>query len=102
MANINNVPVANLPLPPLEYDVQYMNSLVRILNYFMQQQSYPGDMRGSGLYLSDGDPDSDIELVPNGMGTDVTIVKFMELPTSPTGLSPGHVWNDRGTLKIVI
>lgn len=101
MANKNNIPTANLPLPPLEYDVQYMNSLVRILNYFMQQQDYPGSLGAGSLYLSSAGATTPIELVPKGAGTTVTVVKFTDLPTSATGLVSGQVWNNAGTLNIV-
>jgi len=48
--NTNRVPPSPvLPLPPLEYDVQYMNSIVRILNYFIQQTDNPGGLRGTNL-----------------------------------------------------
>ncbi len=76
MANINKVPDPVLALAPLEYDVQYLNMIVRQLNYYMQQHANPGAMVGTTLSLSD-------------------------LPTSATGLAPGTVWNDSGTLKIV-
>jgi hypothetical protein len=76
MANRNNVPSPVLPLPPLEYDVQYMNTLIRLLNYFIQQQDNPGQIRGSDLHLSG-------------------------LPTTATGLVSGDVWNNAGTLKII-
>ena len=76
MANRNNVPDPVLALPPLDYDSQYFNLIVRQLNYYMQQHANPGAMIGTTLTLSD-------------------------LPTSATGLAPGTVWNDSGTLKIV-
>lgn len=75
MANRNSVPSPVLPLPPLEYDVQYMNNLIRLLNYYIEQQDNPGEMRGSGLLLSD-------------------------LPTSATGLESGQIWNNAGVLNI--
>ena len=52
MANRNNVPSPVLSLPPLEYDIQYMNNLVRLLNYFIEQQDNPGNMRGTDLTLA--------------------------------------------------
>jgi len=76
MANRNNVPDPVLALAPLEYDVQHQNMIVRQLNYYMQQHANPGAMVGTTLSLSN-------------------------LPTSATGLAPGTVWNDSGTLKIV-
>lgn len=76
MANANKVPDPVLSLAPLDYDVQYMNMIVRQLNYYMQQHANPGAINGTTLTLS-------------------------QLPTSTTNLSPGDVWNDAGTLKIV-
>jgi hypothetical protein len=76
MANNNNVPSPVLSLPPLEYDVQYFNNLVRLINYFIEQQDNAGQIRGSAITLTN-------------------------LPTSATGLPPGSVWNNAGTLKIV-
>ena len=75
MANNNRVPSPVLPLPPLEYDTQYMNNLIRLLNYFIEQQNNPGVMKGSTLTLT-------------------------ELPTSATGLASGQVWNNAGVLNI--
>jgi hypothetical protein len=76
MANNNNVPNSVLPLPPLEYDTQYFNSLVRQLNYIIQQQANPGQMRGATLTLTN-------------------------LPTSAAGLPSGSIWNNAGILNIV-
>lgn len=76
MANNNKIPSPVLPLPPLEYDTRYMDNLIRLLNFYIVQQDNPGRIRGSDLNLS-------------------------ALPTSATGLAPGDVWNDTGTLKIV-
>ncbi len=100
MANRNNVPSPVLPLPPLEYDVQYMNTLIRLLNYFIQQQDNPGQIRGSGIYLSDGDPDIDVVIETKTAG-DITKVILLELPISSAGLVTGQVWNNAGTLKII-
>lgn len=76
MSNRNNVPNSVLPLPPVEYDAQYFNTLIRVLNYIIQQQYNPGQIRGATITLTN-------------------------LPTSPTNLPSGSVWNDAGTLKIV-
>lgn len=76
MANANKVPDPVLALPPLEYDCQYMNMIVRQLNYYIQQQANPGAVQATTLNLS-------------------------QLPTASTGLASGDVWNDSGTLKIV-
>lgn len=102
MANRNNVPSPILPLPPLEYDVQYMNTLIRLLNYYIQQQDNPGQMQGTSLYLSDGDLDSDVIIEPkSGVTGDITRFVIIDLPTSSAGLVTGQVWNDANTLKII-
>lgn len=99
---------AVLPLPPLEYDVQYMNALVRIINFYMEQQANPGPMRGTQLTLTLSgsgavQPVASVEYIidPTDPLVNKTIVNYQSLPTSATGLSTGDVWNDGGTLKIV-
>ena len=97
-----------LPLPPLEYDVQYMNTLIRLLNYYIQQQANPGPLRGTELVLTltgSGavQPVASIEHIIDPLNALVgkTIVNIIDLPTANTGLSSGDVWNSAGTLKIV-
>lgn len=102
MANRNNVPSPVLSLPPLEYDSQYFNNMVRLLNYFITQQDNPGNMRGSKLEISDGDPDVDFLVDSKANNSDILKLVIRELPTSATGLEQGQVWNDSGTLKIVL
>lgn len=53
MSQTNKTPPPSpvLPLPPLEYDIAYMNNLVRLLNYFITQQNNPGSVQGAGLRL---------------------------------------------------
>ena len=108
MANNNRVPSPVLPLPPLEYDVQYMNNLIRLLNYYIEQQGNPGAIRGTALVLTlTGtvvvQPVASIEHIIDPLNTLVgkTIVNIIDLPTANTGLSSGDVWNSAGTLKIV-
>ena len=102
MANRNNVPSPVLGLPPMEYDPQYFNNLIRVLNFFIEQQDNPGNMWGSKLELSDGDSDPDIIMDTMANDLDITKIVFRELPTSSTGLVQGQVWNDSGTLKIIL
>lgn len=102
MANRNNVPSPVLSLPPMDYDPQYFNNMVRLLNYFIIQQDNPGNMRGSKLEISDGDPDVDFLVDSKANNSDILKLVIKELPTSATGLEQGQVWNDSGTLKIVI
>jgi hypothetical protein len=66
-----------LPLPPAEYSAQYLNQIVRTLNQYFQQ-------------LGSTNP------------IEVDSILLRNLPTSATGLPVGSVWNDTGTLKIVI
>jgi len=66
-----------LPLAPTEYNPEYFNQLIRSLNIYLTQI---------------------------GSTTPIVIdqLTLLALPTSPVGLRPGTVWNDSGTLKIVI
>ena len=66
MANKTGITLsAVLPLPPLEYDVQYMNNLIRILNFFLQQVNNPGLVKCNGLTIEDRDQDTSFKLDPN-------------------------------------
>jgi hypothetical protein len=108
MANNNIVPSPVLALPPLEYDVQYMNNMIRLLNYFIEQQDNPGSMRGTDLVLTLTNstitqPVASITYITDPLSALVnkTIVNIVNLPTTATGLVSGDVWNSAGTLKIV-
>lgn len=68
-----NIPF--FPNPPREYDQSYMMQLVQAFALFAQQSRVPGPGRNSTLVLTN-------------------------LPTAATGLEPGTVWNDAGTLRI--
>ena len=65
-----------LPLPPGNYDAQYFNQLVRVLNIYFQQA---------------------------GSTTPVVFdsITLTNLPTSSAGLPSGAVWNDANVLNIV-
>lgn len=102
MANKNNVPSPVLSLPPLEYEVSYFNNLVRLINYFIEQQDNPGNIRGSKIELSDGSQSANVIIDALADNTGITKVVLKDLPTSATGLEQGQVWNDSGTLKIVL
>ena len=67
----------SLPLAPGEYNSEYFNQLIRSLNVYLNQI---------------------------GSTTPIVIdqLTLLALPTSPVGLRPGTVWNDGGTLKIVL
>ena len=66
-----------LPLAPGNYNPEYFNQLIRALNVYLTQI---------------------------GSTTPIVIdqLTLLALPTSPAGLRPGTVWNDGGTLKIVL
>jgi hypothetical protein len=66
-----------LPIAPTEYNPEYFNQLIRALNVYLKQV---------------------------GSTTPIVIdqLTLLALPTSPVGLRAGTVWNDGGTLKIVL
>jgi len=66
-----------LPIAPTEYNPEYFNQLIRALNVYLKQV---------------------------GSTTPIVIdqLTLLALPTSPIGLRAGTVWNDGGTLKIVL
>lgn len=92
---------AVLPLPPLEYDIQYQNQIVRVLNFMMKQIQNPGPVETDALTVSDRDRDTQFIINPQELTETLTIIA-KNLPTSATGLAKGQVWNDAGTLKIVL
>jgi hypothetical protein len=57
-----------LPTPPQEITVSYISDLVRALETFVQQETNPGQMRGTKLTLT-------------------------QLTTSDTGLEPGELYH---------
>ncbi len=69
-----NLPLPYLPVPPEQYDQRYFAELIQSLAVFMQQTQNPGEGRFTKVVLTD-------------------------LPTSPTGLEPGTLYNDNGTVK---
>ena len=100
MANNNNVPSPVLPLPPLEYDVQYMDTLVRLLNYYIVQQGNPGNIRGSILELSSGTVAPDV-IIDTTSSNSVTEFVVLDLPTSASGLVTGQIWRNGSVLNII-
>tara|TARA_B100001287_G_scaffold166789_1_gene140258 strand:+ start:1122 stop:1349 length:228 start_codon:yes stop_codon:yes gene_type:complete len=65
------------PLAPEEYDRQYFDEMVRSLTQLVVQLQNPGELRGTKITLTD-------------------------LPTSATGLETGALYNDSGTVKVVL
>ena len=78
-----------LPLPPEDYDRQYMNRLIHQLDFALKSLN---------------------SVRPVTVGSDLTSqtaaypisgLTIVNVPTSSTGLPPGSVWSDGGVLKIV-
>lgn len=78
-----------LPLPPEEYDRQYMNRLIRQLDFALKSLN---------------------SIRPVTVGSDLTSqtaaypisgLTIVNVPTSSAGLPSGSVWSDAGVLKIV-
>lgn len=65
-----------LPVPPAQYDQNWANQTVRILDSYFRSLQNPGPIRATTITLTD-------------------------LPTSSAGLPVGSLWNDLGTVKIV-
>lgn len=70
-----NLPLPYLPVPPAQYDQRYFAELVQSIAIYIQQERNPGEGRFTNVVLTD-------------------------LPTSATGLPPGTLWNDSGTVKV--
>ena len=75
MASVGS-PAPRLPEPPAEYNQQYMADLLRAVQFFMEQERNPGELRGTKITLT-------------------------ELPTSASGLETGALYNDSGPVKVV-
>lgn len=65
-----------IPSAPEQYDQAHMDRLIGMLNQQFTALSGRRKINGTTMNLSD-------------------------LPTSATGLRPGDIWNDSGTLRIV-
>ena len=77
-----------LPIPPKEYDVGYMNRLLKqIFLEFNKRLATTPIACGSDFSGEAGYPISGLTIV--------------NVPTSPTDLPSGSVWSDGGILKIV-
>lgn len=96
--------VAVIPLPPMEYDVQYMNNLIRVLTFLSQQLQRQGPIKSNQLTVEDRDGDTKFVIDPQE-ATEVLALTMTNLPTSSTGLAKGRVWVDTAAgnvLKIVL
>src|SRR5262245_61277781 len=70
-------PVLALPSPPPEIDKEYMNRLVRTLEQIIVQLVTSGDERCQSMIIN-------------------------AMPTSAVDQPPGMLWNDDGTVRIVM
>lgn len=81
--------ISALPLPPREYNQEYMSRLLRQLGLIINQINSVRPLTvGSDLT-------SQVAAFP------VSGLTIINIPTSPTGLPSGSVWSDGGILKIV-
>ena len=71
-----NIQILVLPVPPVQYDQNWANQLIRGLNTYFTALQNPGPMQGTTITLT-------------------------SLPTSSAGLPSGALWNSSGTVKIV-
>ena len=78
-----------LPLPPDEYDRQYMNRLIRQLEFALR-------VLNSVRPVTVGS-----DLTSQSAAYPISGLTIVNVPTSSTGLPPGSVWSDGGVLKIV-
>lgn len=78
-----------LPLPPKQYDQEYMGRLLRQLNIILTKLN-------SIRPLTVGS-----DLSQQVVGYPISGLTIVNIPTSSANLPPGSVWSDGGTLKIV-
>lgn len=81
--------ISALPLPPRDYDQEYMNRLLRQLSLVLNQIN-------SVRPLTVGS-----DLTSQVAGFPISGLTIINVPTSSTGLPSGSVWSDGGVLKIV-
>lgn len=78
-----------LPLPPSDYNQEYMNRLLRQLNLVLARlNSIRPVTVGS-------------DLSQQNVGYPISGLTIVDIPTSSANLPSGSVWSDNGTLKIV-
>lgn len=78
-----------LPLPPSDYNQEYMNRLLKQLNLILARlNSIRPVTVGS-------------DLSQQVVGYPISGLTIVNIPTSSANLPSGSVWSDSGTLKIV-
>lgn len=106
-------PFTVLPLPPNEYDVVYMMTLIRSLTYILQQLANPGNLTGASLTIFANRPysgyalDKNPDLTFNALSSNTVnelIVRLLPQGAGapPAGLASQQIWIDTTdqTLKI--
>lgn len=100
-------PYAVIPLPPNDYDPNYIMVLVQVLTFMMQQAQSRGTITGAALslYTSRAPYNATKEadfLFNTQDNNDTNTWMVIDLPEAPDGLGPDQIWVDRatGTLRI--
>ena len=106
-------PFTVLPLPPNDYSVVYMMTLIRSLTYILQQLANPGNLTGAALTLFANRPysgyalDKNPDFVFNAFSSNTVndwIVRLLPQGAGapPAGLASQQIWIDTTdqTLKI--
>lgn len=83
------IPSTALPLPPRDYNQDYMNRLVKQLALTIAKINAVRPLTVGS------------DLAGELAGYPVSGLTIVNVPTSSAGLPPGSVWSDGGTLKIV-
>lgn len=78
-----------LPLPPRDYDQEYMNRLIRQINFAIR------NLEAIRPITVASDMTSKVAAFP------ISGLTIQDIPTSSAGLPVGSVWSDSGVLKIV-
>lgn len=78
-----------LPLPPRDYNQDYMNRLVKQLSLTIARINAIRPLTVGS------------DLAGEIAGYPLSGLTIVNVPTSSAGLPPGSVWSDGGTLKIV-
>lgn len=74
MAQSSN-PAPRLPIAPVNYDISFMEDLIRSIELFIEQERNPGEERATNAV-------------------------FTEIPTSDTGLEAGSLYRVGNSVKI--
>lgn len=84
-----SVPNTALPLPPKEYEIDYMNRLIKQIEIALRRLNTTRPITVGS------------DLSQQVVGYPVSGLTIVNVPTSSVGLPVGSVWSDAGVLKIV-